>query len=73
MMDLFRKDEDDSVRFQKMTLNGRYRNMAAMLSIVVVVFSVFLISLGALIEFFNLSFFQTSFSMTSLCATSPGS
>ncbi|TAX65035.1 hypothetical protein ELI00_34480 [Rhizobium ruizarguesonis] len=56
-MDLFRKDEDDSVRFQKMTLNGRYRNMAAMLSIVVVVFSVFLISLGALIEFFQPEFF----------------
>ncbi|RWX33456.1 hypothetical protein EHH54_25975, partial [Rhizobium leguminosarum] len=56
-MDLFRKDEDDSVQLQKMTLNGRYRNIAAMLSVAVVVFSVFLISLGALIEFFQPEFF----------------
>lgn len=57
MMDLFRKDEDNSAQLQKMTLNGRYRNIAAMLSVAVVVFSVFLISLGALIEFFQPEFF----------------
>lgn len=73
MMDLFRKEGDDRAQLQKMTLTGRYRNIAAMLSIAVVALSIFLISIGALIEFFNLRFCQTSFSMTSLCTTSPGS
>ncbi|MBY5334736.1 DUF4231 domain-containing protein [Rhizobium leguminosarum] len=56
-MDLFRKGEDDPVRLRNVTLNGRYRNMAAMLSIAVVVFSVFLISLGVLTEYFQPEFF----------------
>ncbi|RXT19877.1 hypothetical protein B5P46_25495 [Rhizobium leguminosarum] len=56
-MDLFRKEDDDPAQQRKMTLPGRYRNIASMLSITVVVLSVFLISLGALIEFFQPEFF----------------
>ncbi|MEI1247348.1 hypothetical protein [Rhizobium aouanii] len=55
-MDLFRKEGDDRAQLQKMTLTGRYRNIAAMLSIAVVGLSIFLISIGALIEFFQPEF-----------------
>lgn len=56
MMDLFRKENDGSAGQQKKTLPDRYRNMVALLSITVVVLSVFLLSLGALIEFFPTEF-----------------
>lgn len=56
MMDLFRREGDDHAQLKKMTLNGRYRNIAAMLSIAVVALSIFLISIGALIEFFQPAF-----------------
>lgn len=56
-MDLFRKRDDDPALQQQMPLPSRYRNILGMLSIAVVVLSVFLISLGALIEFFQPEFF----------------
>lgn len=55
-MDLFRKENDGSAGQQKKTLPERYRSMVALLSITVVVLSVFLLSLGALIEFFPTEF-----------------
>lgn len=55
-MDLFRKRDDDPALQQQMPLPSRYRNILGMLSIVVVVLSVFLISLGALIEVFEPEF-----------------
>lgn len=57
-MELFRKENDGSVERQKKTLPERYRNIVALLSITVVVLSVFLLSLGALIEFFPTEFPQ---------------
>lgn len=55
-MDLFRKRDDDPALQQQMPLPSRYRNILGMLSIAVVVLSVFLISLGALIEVFEPEF-----------------
>lgn len=56
MVDLFRKENGGSAEQQKKTLPERYRNIVALLSITVVVLSVFLLSLGALIEFFPTEF-----------------
>jgi hypothetical protein len=55
-MELFRKEIDGRTDTQKKTFREKYRNIIALLSITVVALSVFLLSLGALIEFFPTEF-----------------